>query len=325
MRRQFIAIAASALLAASLAAPALAQTAAGKPPVRIVVPWATGGTVDFAARQLAQKLTEQTGRSHFVENRAGASGTIGTGYALKSPPDGTTLLFFEASYATLPAIFSRLSWDHDKDFAPVGAVIETPMAMVVAASSPFQTVQDVIDYARKNPGKLNFGSGGVASTPHLAAELFKNAAGIFMVHIPFKGGGDALLGVMSGNADLLFTAAPTALPHVKNGKVRLLAHTGTQPYPAMPGVPTVADAGKLKGFQFNNWFGLAFPRDTPADIVAQMNADVAKAFADPALRERFISQGAAITLSSPEAFGRLVREESRRLTDVSRRAGIKPE
>lgn len=324
MRRTIIGLAV-ALLAATLGAPALAQSPTGKPPMRIVVPWAAGGTVDFAARQLAQKLTEQTGRNHFVENKAGGSGTIGTGFALKSPPDGATLLFFEASYATLPAIFAKLPWDHDKDFAPVGSVIETPMALVVAANSPFQSVQDLIDHARKNPGKLNFGSGGVASTPHLTAELFKNAAGLEMTHIPFKGGGDALLGVMSGNADLLFTAAPTALPHVKSGKVRLLGHTGTQPYPAMPGVPTVADAGKLRGFQFNNWYGLAFPKDTPADVISQLNAEVAKAFADPAMRERFVSQGAAITLSSGEAFGRLVREETRRLTEASRRAGIKPE
>jgi tripartite-type tricarboxylate transporter receptor subunit TctC len=314
-------LAAAATLALS-SGPAAAQA---KPPVRVVVPWAAGGTVDFAARQLAQKLNEQTGRNYFVENKAGGSGTIGTAYVLKSPPDGTNLLFFEASYATLPAIFSKLAWDHEKDFAPVGAVIETPMALVVPANSPFKTVQDLIDFAKKNPGKLNFGSGGVASTPHLTAEMFKNAAGIEIVHIPFKGGGDALLGVMAGSADMLFTAAPTALPHVKNGKVRLLGHSGTHAYPAMPGVPTVADAGKLKGFSFNNWYGLAFPKDTPADVVSQLNADVAKAFADPALRDRFVAQGAAIALSTPEAFGKMVRDESRRLTEASRQAGIKPE
>ncbi len=321
-KRITFALAAAATLALT-AGHAVAQ--ASKPPVRVVVPWAAGGTVDFAARQLSQKLGEQTGRNYFVDNKAGGSGTIGTANALKSPADGTTVLFFEASYATLPAIFSKLPWDHDKDFAPVGSVIETPMALVVPANSPFKTVQDLIDFAKKNPGKLNFGSGGVASTPHLTAELFKNAAGIEIVHIPFKGGGDALLGVMAGSADMLFTAAPTALPHVKNGKVRLLGHSGTHAYPAMPGVPTVAEAGKLKGFAFNNWYGLAFPRDTPADVVNQLNADVAKAFADPALRDRFVQQGAAIALSSPEAFGKLVRDESKRLTDVSRQAGIKPE
>lgn len=311
--------------AATLALSSGTAAAQAKPPVRVVVPWAAGGTVDFAARQLAQKLNEQTGRNYFVENKAGGSGTIGTAYVLKSPPDGTNLLFFEASYATLPAIFSKLAWDHEKDFAPVGAVIETPMALVVPINSPFKTVQDLIDFAKKNPGKLNFGSGGVASTPHLTAEMFKNAAGIEIVHIPFKGGGDALLGVMAGSADMLFTAAPTALPHVKNGKVRLLGHSGTHAYPAMPGVPTVADAGKLKGFSFNNWYGLAFPKDTPADVVSQLNADVAKAFADPALRDRFVAQGAAIALSTPEAFGKMVRDESRRLTEASRQAGIKPE
>lgn len=321
MRRHFLA--ASAAAAVLLAAPAWAQDDKG--PVRIVVPWAAGGTVDFAARQLGQKLSELTGRSYFVDNRAGGSGTLGTANALKSAPDGSTVLFFEASYSTLPAIFARLPWDHDKDFTPVGAVLETPMALIVPANSPFKTVQELIDHARKNPGKLNFGSGGIASTPHLTAELFKNAAGIDMVHIPFKGGGDALLGVMTGSADLLFTAAPTALPHVRSGKVRLLGHSGTHPYPAMPGTPTVAEAGRLKDFQFNNWYGLAFPRDTPAATVNQLHAEVAKAFADPALRERFVAQGAEVVLSTPEAFGKMVREESRRLTEVSRLAGIRPE
>jgi tripartite-type tricarboxylate transporter receptor subunit TctC len=314
-----------AAAAVSLFAPVHAQSQGDKAPVRIVVPWAAGGTVDFTARQLAQKLTEETGRSYFVENKAGGSGTIGTGQALNSAPDGTTVLFFEASYATLPALFSRLPWDHEKGFTPVGAVIETPMVLVVPAGSPFQSVQDLIAYAKANPGKLNFASGGVASTPHLTAEMFKRAAGLDIVHIPFKGGGDALLGVMGGNADMLFTAAPTALPHVKNGKVRLLAHTGTHAYPAMPGIPSVAEAGKLKGFQFNNWYGLAYPRGTPAELVRQLNADVAKAFRDPALRARFVSQGAEITLSSPEAFGKMVHEETKRLTEASRQAGIKPE
>ena len=325
MIKSFKACFAVAATALSLAFPAQAQTAGARPPVRMVVPWAAGGTVDFTARQLAQKLTEQTGRNYFVENKAGGSGTIGTGQALKSPPDGSTVLFFEASYATLPALFTKLPWDHDKDFAPVGAVIETPMVLVVPPSSPFKTVQELIDYARANPGKLNFGSGGVASTPHLTAEMFKNAAGIDIVHIPFKGGGDALLGVMGGNADLLFTAAPTALPHVRSGKVRLLAHTGIHAYPAMPGVPSVAEAGNLKGFAFNNWYGLAYPRGTPAEFVKHLNADVAKAFGDPALRERFVAQGAEITLSTPDAFGRMVREETKRLTQASRLAGIKPE
>ncbi len=319
------AILATALVVVSLGTQAQAPSGAGKPPVRIIVPWAAGGTVDFAARQLAQKLTEQTGRTYIVENKAGGSGTIGTGQALKSAPDGTTVLFFEASYATLPATFSKLAWDHEKDLAPVGAVIETPMAMVVPGNSPFKTVQELIDHAKKNPGKLNFGSGGVGSTPHLTAEMFKNAAGVDIVHIPFKGGGDALLGVMNGSADLLFTAAPTALPHVRSGKVRLLAHTGTHPYPAMPGTQSVAEAGNLKGFQFNNWYGMAFPRGTPADVVNQLNADIAKAFADPAMRERFVSQGAGITLTSPDVFGKMVRDETRRLVEASRLAGIQPQ
>jgi len=292
-------------------------------PVKMVVPWAAGGTVDFAARQLAQTLVVQTGNTFLVENKPGAGGTIGTNYVAKAAPDGYTVLLFEASYATLPGLYAKLPWDHANDLAPVGGIISTPMALVVPASSPFHSVKDLIAYAKQHPGKLNFGSGGYGSTPHMTAELFKRDAGIDITHIPYKGGGEALLAVMAGNADLLFTAVPTALPHVGQGKIRILAHSGARRLEALPDMPTVGES--VAGFVVDNWYGVAVPKGTPAAVIDKLHAAIGKAFTDKAMRDRFIQQGAEITLSSPQAFGKLVRDETQRWTEVSRAAGIKPE
>jgi len=292
-------------------------------PVKMVVPWAAGGTVDFAARQLAQTLVVQTGNTFLVENKPGAGGTIGTNYVAKAAPDGYTVLLFEASYATLPGLYAKLPWDHANDLAPVGGIISTPMALVVPASSPFHSVKDLIAYAKQHPGKLNFGSGGYGSTPHMTAELFKRDAGIDITHIPYKGGGEALLAVMAGNADLLFTAVPTALPHVGQGKIRILAHSGARRLEALPDMPTVGES--VAGFVVDNWYGVAVPKGTPAAAIDKLHAAIGKAFTDKAMRDRFIQQGAEITLSSPQAFGQLVRDETQRWTEVSRAAGIKPE
>jgi len=305
---------------------AIAADAASWPsqPVKLVVPWAAGGTVDFSARQLAQRLTTQTGNTFLVENKPGAGGTIGTNYVAKATPDGYTVLVFEASYATLPGLYAKLPWNHAEDLAPVGAIISTPMALVVPKDSPFNSVGDIITYARSHPGKLNFGSGGYGSTPHMTAELFKRDAKIEITHIPYKGGGEALLAVMSGNADLLFTAVPTALPQVGQGKIKILALSGSHRLKALPDYPTVAESG-LPGFVVDNWYGVAVPRGTDPAIVNKLHGLIGQAFADPAMTERFIQQGAEITLSTPQAFGQLVRDETQRWTEVSRAAGIKPE
>ena len=312
------------LLLASLAALAQAQSAWPEKPVRIVVPYAPGGTTDYAARQIAQKLTEQTRQSFFVENKAGASGTIGTDLVAKSAPDGTTLLTNDTTYAMLPSLFARLPWDHANGLVPVTTIAQTPVVLVVGANSPFKTLQELVAHAQKHPAQLNFGSGGAGSSTHLAAELFKREGKVFITHIPYKGAGDAMLGVMSGQVDLLITASPTAIPQVKGGKVRALAVTGDKRLAGLPDVPTFREAG-LPSYTVTNWFGLAAPKGTPPEVVARLQGEVKKALADPALRERFAQQGALPGGMAPADFASFIRQETQIWGAVARIAGVKPE
>ncbi|MBO9680651.1 MAG: tripartite tricarboxylate transporter substrate binding protein [Acidovorax sp.] len=312
------------LLLASLAALAQAQSAWPEKPVRIVVPYAPGGTTDYAARQIAQKLTEQTRQSFFVENKAGASGTIGTDLVAKSAPDGYTLLTNDTTYAMLPSLFARLPWDHANGLVPVTTIAQTPVVLVVGANSPFKTLQELVGHAQKHPAQLNFGSGGAGSSTHLAAELFKREGKVFITHIPYKGAGDAMLGVMSGQVDLLITASPTAIPQVKGGKVRALAVTGDKRLAGLPDVPTFREAG-LPSYTVTNWFGLAAPKGTPPEVVARLQGEVRKALADPGLRERFAQQGAQPGGMAPADFASFIRQETQIWGAVARIAGVKPE
>ena len=312
------------LLLASLGTLAQAQAAWPEKPVRIVVPYAPGGTTDYAARQIAQKLTEQTRQSFFVENKAGASGTIGTDLVAKSAPDGTTLLTNDTTYAMLPSLFARLPWDHANGLVPVTTIAQTPVVLVVGANSPFKTLQELVGHAQKHPAQLNFGSGGAGSSTHLAAELFKREGKVFITHIPYKGAGDAMLGVMSGQVDLLITASPTAIPQVKGGKVRALAVTGDKRLAGLPDVPTFKEAG-LPSYTVTNWFGLAAPKGTPPEVVARLQGEVKKALADPALRDRFAQQGALPGGMAPADFASFIRQETLVWGAVARIAGVKPE
>lgn len=311
-------------LATFFCSPLLAQTAWPDKPVRIVVPYAAGGTTDFAARQVAQKLTEQTGQSFFVENKTGASGTIGSNFVAKSAPDGNTLLTNDTTYAMLPAIFKKLPWDHATDLTPVTTLAITPVVLVVPAQSPFKTVADLIAHAKSHPGQLNFGSGGAGSSTHLAGEVFKKEAQVFMTHIPYKGAGDAMLALMGNQVDVLITASPTAIPVVKGGKVRALATTGDKRLGGLPAVPTFKEAG-LPGFTVVNWFGLAAPKGTPAPIVQKLQQEVAKAMTDPALLERLSQQGAQPGGLPSAEFAALVKKEVAAWSAIAQSAGVKPE
>ena len=302
----------------------LAQSAWPDKPVRIVVPYAPGGTTDYAARQIAQKLTEQTRQTFYVENKAGASGTIGSDMVAKAAPDGYTLLTNDTTYAMLPSLFAKLPWDHASGLVPVTTLAQTPVVLVVGANSPFKTLKELVDHAQKNPARLNFGSGGAGSSTHLAAELFKKEGKLFITHIPYKGAGDAMLGVMSGQVDLLITASPTAIPQVKGGKIRALAVTGDKRLPGLPDVPTFKEAG-LRGYTVTNWFGLAAPKGTPPAVIDKLQGEVKKALADPALRERFAQQGAQPGGMSPADFAGFVRQETLIWGAVAKLAGVKPE
>ena len=303
---------------------AFAQTAWPDKPVKLIVPYAPGGTTDFLARQIAQKLTEQTGKSFFVENKVGASGLIGTDAVAKSPPDGTTFQINDTTYAMLPHLFKKLPWDHDKDMIAVTSIAQTPLVLVVSEKSPYKTMQDLVAFGKKNPGKLNYGSGGMGSSSHLGGELFKDAAKIDATHVPFKGAGEAMLNVVSGSVDFLVTAAPTAIPQVNGGKIRALAVTSPARIATLGNVPTTAEAG-LKDFNATNWFGLAAPKGTPQPVIDKLHAEVKKALASPDLAKRFNDQGAEPGGVSPAEFQLFVRAETERWGKVIRAAGVKPE
>jgi len=323
--RRTVLLATAALACQGLAAvPAVAQTQWPESNVRLVVPYAPGGTTDYAARQIAQKLTEQTGKSFFVENKTGASGTIGTDLVAKSKPDGATFQVNDTTYAMLPHLFQKLPWDHDKDLVPVTTLAVTPLVVVVGTNAPYKTAQAFIDFARKNPGKANYGSGGVGSSSHLGAELLKQSGKLFITHIPYKGAGDAIRGVMASEVDILVTAAPTAIPAVAGGRVRALMVTSAKRLPALPGVPTTAELG-LNDFNATNWFGLAAPKGTPPAVIDKLQAEVKKALTAPDLLKRFAEQGAEPGGMPSAEFQKFVREETQRWGALIRQAGVKPE
>ena len=293
-------------------------------PVKLVVPYAPGGTTDFAARQIAQKLTEQTGKAFFVENKAGASGTIGTDMVAKAQPDGATFQINDTTYAMLPHLFKKLPWDHGKDLIPVTVIAQTPLVLVVSEKSPYKTVQDLVAFAKKNPGKLNYGSGGVGSSTHLGGELFKDAAKVDATHVPFKGAGEAMLNVVSGSVDFLVTAAPTAIPQVNGGKIRALVVTSPARIATLANVPTTMEAG-LKDFNATNWFGIAAPKGTPQPVIDKPHAEVKRALASPDLGKRFADQGAEPGGIAPAEFQAFVRAETERWGKIIRAADVKPE
>jgi tripartite-type tricarboxylate transporter receptor subunit TctC len=314
------------LAGAALAAPILAGAQPARPdkPVRLVVPYAPGGTTDFAARQIAQKLTEQTGKSFYVENKAGASGTIGSGMVAKAPPDGSSFLVNDTTCAMLPHLFKKLPWDHASDLVPVTSIVDAPLVLVVAAASPFKTIQDLIDAARKTPGTLTFGSGGVGSSTHLGGELFKQNARLALTHVPYKGAGEAMLGVVSGQVDVLVTAAPTAIAQAKGGKVRALLVTSPKRLGALPDVPTSAQAG-MKDFNATNWFGIAAPKGTPQAIIDKLQAEVKRALASPDLVKRFADQGAEPGGMAVADFQKYVTSQTQDWGAVIKAAGVQPE
>jgi tripartite-type tricarboxylate transporter receptor subunit TctC len=314
------------LAAAGLAAAAFVQAQGTWPsqPVKIIVPWAPGGTVDMGARLLGQKMSEDTGQAFVVENKPGGSSTIGMQQLVKSAPDGNTLVAFESSYAILPSLFTKLSFDHANDLAPVGTIFQTPMIMVVPADSRFKTAAELIEFARRNPGKLNFGSGGIGSTPHLSAEMLQKEAGIKMTHIPYKGAGEALTALIGHQVDLLISAAPTAISQTKGGRARALASTGEHRSPAFPDAPTFVELG-YHNYVVSNWYGLAAPKGTPRAVLDRIYAEVQKALADPVVKERLAQTGAEPLDMNGETFARFMKDETRRWTEVSRLAGVKPE
>jgi tripartite-type tricarboxylate transporter receptor subunit TctC len=312
------------LSAACVLAPmAEAQTAATYPdkPVKIIVPYAPGGTSDFIARLTAQKLSQQTGQAFVVENKPGASGRIGYDAVAKAAGDGYTLAASDTSYAMLPGLYPKLPWDPVADLRPVTVTAETPVVITVHPDTNLKSLRELIDYAKANPGKLNYGSGGAGSSTHLAGEMLKAMAGIDMTHIPFKGAGEATTGLISGQVQVLITAPPTVIGHVQSGKATALAITAAERAAALPGVPTTAEAG-YPAVQVTNWFGLLAPSGTPDAVIEYLQSAVAKMLTLPDVQERLATQGADPigSLSGEAAVG--LKADTMRWGEVIKKAGI---
>ncbi len=309
---------------------ATAQTAWPTKPVRIVVPFAPGGTTDLLARALAPELSRAFGQSFVVENKPGAGGNIGADLVAKSPADGYTILMGTVgTHGINKSLYARMPFDPQKDFAPVTLVAGVPNVMVVnaekARAANINSVADFVRYAKANPGKLNMASSGNGTSIHLAGELFKTMAGVFMTHLPCGGSGPAVLGLLAGDTDVMFDNLPSALPHIKTGKLKALAVTSAQRSAVLPDVPTVEQAGGavLKGYEASSWFGLLAPAGTPADVVSRLHVEVAKALNSPAIKERLLAQGAIPSGNTPAEFARLIDEEIKKWAPVVKASGAK--
>ncbi len=304
-------------------APAAAQGYPAKP-VRLVVPWAAGGTTDILGRILGQKMTEKWGQPVLVDNRGGAAGNIGTEAVVRASTDGYTLVLGTMStHAMNQFLYAGMAFDPVKDLAPVSLVANVATVLVVHPSLPVNSVNELITLARAQPGQLNFASGGVASFNQLCAELLKMTAKIDIVHVPYKGGGPAVADLVGGKVDLLFTGAPVTMPHIKAGRLKLLAVTDSRRFAALPDTPTMGES--LPGFEFNNWYGLMAPSATPRPVVEALNAEVHRILALPDVREKFAGLGADPTPSSPERFGAVMAADAEKWGRVIRQAGVRAE
>src|SRR5438874_149565 len=322
--RAFFACAAALLLALLVAHAALALPWPNRP-VRFLVPFAAGaGINDIMARLVGQHLGATLGQPVVIENRAGAGGIAGTDAAAKAAPDGYTFLMTNVSLVTSAYLYSRLPYDPQHDFVPVTLVATSPLMLVVYPAVAAKSVQELIALAKANPGRLNFGSGGVGSTPHLSVELFKSAAGIDAVHVPYKGGAPALNDLIGGQLSFMIENVPGTMPFVKGGKLRALAITSAQRSPLEPALPTMAESG-VPGYEVVGWQGLFGVAGTPPEIVVRLQAEVGKALRLPEVRERLAALGAEPVGSTPQEFGAFVRAENARWSRVIREKGIRSE
>jgi tripartite-type tricarboxylate transporter receptor subunit TctC len=299
-----------ALLAAlSTAGVAHAQAPWPSKPIRMIVPLAAGSAVDNAARIVAQKMSQNLGQSIVIDNRPGAAGLIGAGEVAKAAPDGYTLGGFNDSIMTmLPNMNAKMPWDILKDFDPVSLVATVEWGLVVNAEAPEKTAADLIAAAKKDPGKLNYGSGGNGSPQHIAMALFASQAGVQMKHVPYKGATQAAMGVAGKEVDAAFQGIATVSSLVKAGKLRLVGVTTPRRMPQFPDVPTVSESG-LPGFEFNSWFALMAPAGTPRDITHRLATEIQKALADPEVREKLNAQGLTPRGTTPEELGTATRAQ----------------
>ena len=327
-RRRAVAL----LLSASLAALASQSVLAADPypakPIRLVVPFAAGGTTDILARAVAAELARLPGWNVVVDNKPGAGGNLGADLVAKAAPDGYTLLMGTVgTHGINQSLYGKLPFDPIKDFAPITEVAAVPNVLVLnpafAQQNKIDSVKDLIAYARANPGKINMASSGNGTSIHLAGELFKTQTRTFMVHFPYKGSGPALTDLAGGTVQVMFDNLPSSMALIKSGKLKALAVTSARPSPALPGVPTIAQAAGLPQYEASSWFGMLAPAGTPPDVIHRIQQEVAKALNAPAVRERLQAQGAEPVGNTPEQFAAFIRAETAKWAKVVKDSGAK--
>ena len=321
-RRQFLHLASGAVALPALSQIASAQTYPTRP-VRLVVGFAAGQAIDILARLIAQSLSERFGQPFIVENRPGGGGNIATEAVVRAPPDGYTLLAVGSNKMINATLYEKLNFDFIRDIALVASIYRVPQVMEVNPSFPAKTLPELIAYAKANPGKINFASAGNGSVAHVTAELFKMMAGVNMQHVPYRGAAPALTDLLGGQVHLMFDNMPSSIEHIRAGRLRPLAVTATARLEGLPDVPTVADF--LPGFETSAWAGIGAPKNTPAEIIDQLNRETNAALADPKLKARVADLGGMVFPLSPAEYEKRVAEETEKWSKVVKFSGARPD
>jgi len=320
-RRQFLGLTAGAAVLPAASKIASAQSYPSRP-VRIIVGYAAGSSADIIARLMGQWLSERLGQPFVIENRAGAGTNIATDVAVRSAPDGYTLLFASPANAINATLYEKLSFDFIRDIVPVAGFIRAPLVMEVHPSVPARTVPEFIAYAKAHPGQLSMASGGNGVMTHVSGELFRMMAGVDMVHVPYRGGGPALIDLLSGQVHVMFDVTASSIEHIRNGKLRALAVTTKTRSDVLPGIPSLAEF--LPGYEASTWAGLGTPKGTQADVIDKINREINASLADPKMKAHLADLGATELSGSATDFGRLIADETEKWTKVVKYAGIKP-
>jgi tripartite-type tricarboxylate transporter receptor subunit TctC len=322
-RRKFL-----LLIAGAAALPAVSRVARAQAypmrPVRIIVPFAPGGATDITARLIGQWLSERLGQQFIIENRPGAGGNIGTEAVVRTPADGYTLLMVGSDTGAINAtLYDKLNFNFIRDIAPVASIIRTPFVMAVNPTVPAKTVPEFIAYAKASPGKISMASAGIGSGPHVAGELFKMMSGVDMVHVPYHGGGPALTDLIAGQVQVYFSTPVASIEYIRAGRLRALAVSTATRWDALPDIPTVSEF--VPGYEASAWFGVGAPRNTPVEIIENLNKEINAALADPKMKARLADLGGVVLPGSPAEFGKLIADETEKWAKVIKSAGIKAE